>query len=98
MENFLQKNKNRASTRFNLDKKKKECSRYFWLRYLDNQEEEHIKKEIGKISHNPKVCSCWMCGNSRRKYKGRREAKLTLAERKNLDSISIENYLKYDDC
>lgn len=97
MEAFLEKNRTRAQTRFNLDKKRKECSRYFWLIYLDNQDENEMKRKIGKISHNPKVCSCWMCGNPRKKYKGRREAKMTLAERKNLDSINIKNYLQYDD-
>lgn len=99
MEFFLQKNKTRAQTRFNLTKKKKECSSYFWLFYLDSldyQDKKNIKKKIGKIAHNPKGCSCWMCGNPRRKYKGRRDAKLTLAEKKNFDSMSIEHYLKYE--
>lgn len=94
---YLEKDKTRAQTRFNLQKKKIACSKYFWLTYIDDQSEENLIKKVGKLSHNPKNCSCWMCGNPRRKYKGRKKGRITLKEEIITSKHEIENYLKYEE-
>jgi len=91
MENYLEKNKKRDLTRFNLEKKKKECSKYFWLKYIENDNPKDLEKRVGKMSHNPKSCSCWMCSNPRKHYKGRLKGRLTLAEIKIMKSIELED-------
>lgn len=96
MENYIEKTKKRSQTRYELIKKKKACSKYYWLKYIDDKDEKSLQKQIGKLSHNPKVCSCWMCGNPRRKYKGKIKGKMTLAEIRNSDAVDIKKYLKYE--
>ena len=92
---YLEKNKTRAKTRFNLEKKKIECSKYFWL-HNEIYNDENLIKRIGKMAHNPKNCSCWMCGNPRRRNKGRIKGRISLKEEVFNQKKEIEIFLKYN--
>lgn len=92
---YLEKNKTRAQTRFNLEKKKEKCGRIYWVASHEESEAKKTKR-IGKMAHNAKNCSCWMCGNPRNHYKGRIKGRITFGEQKEYVRNDIQKYLKYE--
>lgn len=47
---------------------------------------EGIEHRVSRRWNNMQMCSCWMCGNPRRRYTGWNHAKLTLQEKKQLNN------------
>lgn len=45
-----------------------------------------LEYRVNKRWNNMSLCSCWMCGNPRRKNSGWNYASLTLQEKKQFDS------------
>lgn len=77
---YLEKNKKRALTRFNLQKKKDSISKRLSVIYFIEDEAIDIQKRIiGKTAITTKYQSCFGLGNQRRYAKGK--DKLTIQER-----------------
>lgn len=53
-------------------------------------------KEIGRVAHTPKPCSCEMCGNPRH-HKCSKKNQLTIREKKMLDEFQYRDDTYYDD-
>jgi len=85
---YLEKDKTRAQTRFNLTKKKLKCKNY-WRWFDKNEDPVEYKEKIARAARTPKVCSCWMCGNAR-KYFGY----ASLQEQRFFNRKDIELYFK----
>jgi len=77
---YLEKNKKRALTRFNKEKKKLECKNWWENACYYYKTEYTPKDRIGRNSTTPKSCSCPMCGNARRYMKG--NERITIQERR----------------
>lgn len=86
---YLDKDKTRAQTRYNLEKKKKKCRNYWWWSDKNESVEAHRMK-VGKAAKTPKVCSCWMCGNPRR-----HQNMISLKEYAFIKKDDIGMYFKY---
>lgn len=65
--------------------KRKRASYYWWWASSD-------VKRLGKVVTTPCMCSCWMCGNPRKYYKGQWGEERTIQERKYFQE-SIEELL-----
>lgn len=77
---YLEKNKKRALTRFNFQKKKELISKRLSISYYIEDEAIDIQKRIiGKTAITTKCHSCFGLGNQRRYAKGK--DKLTIQER-----------------
>ncbi|HCJ8469726.1 TPA: hypothetical protein NV714_003534 [Escherichia coli] len=82
---YLEKDKTRALTRANSKKKKEQVKRW-WVNHfyrvvndqVDDINDHRYDAINGKNAKTPRCCSCWMCGNPRRRWTG--EARLTLQE------------------
>ena len=59
---------------------KKKRNSYWGLLSLASDNDYRLEKRIGMLLHTPKNCSCYMCGNPRRFWKGK--DKITMQERK----------------
>ena len=92
---YLEKVKTRAQTRYNLEKKKDKCASIFWVKNIEENEDKKAVR-ISKMAHNPKGCSCWMCGNPRRKNKGRVKARITFQEEKIFEKNDIKIFFEYN--
>ncbi len=66
--------RNRAWRRKQESKKKKKVE-YTYLKWWEG---DWSSRMIGKKSHSPALCSCWMCGNPRKYFNAK-----TLQEIKN---------------
>lgn len=86
---YLEKDKTRAQTRFNLQKKKASCRNY-WRWYDKNEDEQEFKEKVARAAITPAVCSCWMCGNARKYNKH-----VTFQEEKFFGRKDIDLYFKY---
>lgn len=47
---------------------------------------EGLEHRVNRRWNNMSMCSCWMCGNPRRRYTGWNHAKLTVQEKKQFDN------------
>lgn len=64
----------RALRRFNTSVIKAKRKTYWYGKFLSDS------KQIGKLVHTSTFCSCWMCGNPRKHYKGKLVNELTHKE------------------
>ena len=86
---YLEKNRSRAQTRYNLEKKKKKCRNYWWWS-KDSESAEEQRMKVGKAAQTPKICSCWMCGNPRK-----HQNLISLKEYEFSSRKDVDLYLKY---
>ena len=62
-----------------------------WQGQVKNQE-----RQLGKLVHTSTFCSCWMCGNPRKYYKGKLVNELTLKEYASLKDYGTEARIETD--
>lgn len=63
---------------------------------MDMEEEANTPSLVGYLGNTKVSCSCWMCGNPRRKFKGKE--RLTLQERRHQEAwqeeVTLSDHLK----
>lgn len=57
---------------------------YVMLEYLSSE------RKIGLFTETPKACSCHMCGNSRKHFRGKLNNELTINELRDLERFEYD--------